>query len=259
MTQPRVSYHRLAEHRLGLRALRDVRPTGPKVLCFPHAGGQSLAFRELTEALPGHWSVWGVDLPAHGWAAGPALTEIPEMAEFCLRHLPSDVLADAIILGHSLGGCVAFEVATRLVAQGTPPPALILSGTRPPNRIADYESFVTMDDARLLECLISIGGIPGEWSTEPDLFDHFKEAIRADLVAFEHFAVGQPLTAVPALILAATADVVCRPEHSFEWSRYCPDCRVEIVRDGHLFIQTQADWVADRLVDFASGRTSQDS
>lgn len=250
MTQPRAQYHRLADNRLGLRALRDASPAGPKLVCFPHAGGQSLAFRELTEALPEDWSVSGIDLPGHGWAAGPAMSDIPAMAEFCLRHLPSDVLNGAIILGHSLGGCVAFELATRLVAQGTPPRALILSGTRPPHRLADYESFVTMEDSRLLECLIAIGGIPSDWSTEPDLFDHFKSAIRSDLVAFENFAIAQPLTAVPAMILAGTADVVCRPEHSFEWTRFCPSCRVEIVRDGHLFIQSQPGWVADRLLHF---------
>jgi surfactin synthase thioesterase subunit len=251
MSPSRAQYQRFVDNRLGLRCLRDAGPAGPKLICLPHAGGQSLAFRELAEALPREWSLWGIDLPGHGWAAGPPLKEIPTMAELCVRHVPEEIMSGAIIFGHSLGGCVAFEIAARLAAAGTPPAGLVLSATRPPHRLADYESFVTMDDAQLLSCLIAIGGVPEEWAREPELFDHFKAAIRADLVAFESFLIARPLVGVRSLVLAGVQDMVCRPEHSFEWSRFCPGCRVELVRDGHVFVQTQAAWVAEQVTAFA--------
>ncbi|MBX3415087.1 MAG: thioesterase [Pirellulales bacterium] len=250
MNQSRAQYLRLADNRLGLRALGEAAAARRKLVCFPHAGGQSLAFRELTDALPDEWSVWGVDLPAHGWAAGPPLTDIPAIAEFCLAHLPGEILDGAILFGHSLGGCVAFEMASRLVERGLAPPALVLSATRPPHRLNDYESLARMEDAHLLETLIFIGGLPSDWATEPEMFDHFKGAIRSDLIAFENFRIERPLSGVPTLILAGLEDVVCRPEHSFEWSRYCADCQVELVREGHGFLQSQPGWIAERLFAF---------
>lgn len=250
MSQSSPTYFRYDNNRLGLRCLRESSRAATKLICLPHAGGQSLAFRALADALPQEWGVWAIDLPGHGWADGPPLDTIPAMAQECLRHIPDDIVSGAVILGHSLGGCVAFEFASLLVEAGTPPAALILSATRPPNRLADYESFVTMNDEQLLHCLIAIGGLPEEWVREPELFNHFKGAIRADLIAFESFSITRPLQGVPCLVLAGVQDVVCRPEHSFEWSSYCPGCRVELIQDGHVFVQEQPAWVAERLTGF---------
>jgi len=249
MNDQGARYERLAGGRIGLRQFRKATSAAPRLLCLPFAGGQSLAFRQLARNLPETWGVWAIDPPGHGWAAGEPLERVDTMVEQYLTHLPFDLTEGVVLLGHSLGGCVAFAMARRLSDMGHPPWALVLSGTRPPHRKRDYESFLSMDDHALLHTLINLGGVPTQWAEEPEIFNHFKDAIRADFRAFESYAIVRPLD-LPALACGGMQDVVCRPEHLMEWTRYCPGCQVEFVAGDHMFIQNNAASVAERITKF---------
>lgn len=248
MSDPLPRYFRYDDGRLGLRRLTFVERPRRTLFCLPYAGGQSLAFRPLAQQLPADWAVWSVDPPGHGWSPGPAWETVDEMVDGYLRWLPAELFVGAIVLGHSLGGCVAFALARRLTSAGIPLAGLILSGARPPHRRDEYESFLTMDDARLLETLIAIGGVPAEWAREPEIFDHFKAALRADFRAFEHYELAGTVETASALALGAHDDLVCRPEHVLEWTQFVPGCRVDFLTGGHMFVQTHAAAVAQRIV-----------
>ena len=249
MSKPAARYDRLDEGRIGLRQFRQAQAGAPRLLCFPYAGGQSLAFRPLARCLPESWGIWAIDPPGHGWAAGEPLDRVDVMVRTYLRHLPEHLLHDVVLLGHSLGGCVAFAMAWQMMQHGQWPRALILSGTRPPHRKGEYESFLAMDDHTLLHTLIELGGIPPQWADEPEVFDHFKAAIRADFRAFETYEISEPMS-LPALACGGMQDVVCRPEHLMEWARYVNGCRVEFVTGDHMFIQHNAQAVAERICEF---------
>ncbi len=246
-------FTRLWEGRIGLRKFQDGSEAGPRLLAFPYAGGQSLAFRSLAKELPDAWGVWAIDPPGHGWSGGPPLDDISDMVDAYIEHLPNELLANTLLMGHSLGGCLVFALAQRLKATGIEPKALILSGTRPPHRKDDYESFHSMDDQRLLEVLIQVGGVPAAWADDPEVFDHFKEALRADFRAFEHFEITRPLEGMNVFVIGGLEDIVCRPEHVFEWSQFCPGCRVDFVSGEHMFIQTNAAMVARRIRSYVEG------
>ena len=111
MQQEKPRYLKLADGRVGLRRFRDDSASGPRLVCFPYAGGQSLAFRGLDEHLPPHWELWGLDPPGHGWAPGVALDSVETLVDLYLNTMPRELLAGAVLYGHSLGGCVAFELA----------------------------------------------------------------------------------------------------------------------------------------------------
>ncbi len=249
-------FTRLWGGRIGLRKFQESRDGGPRLLAFPYAGGQSLAFRTLAKELPDAWGVWAIDPPGHGWSGGPPLDDISDMVDAYLEHLPKELLADTILMGHSLGGCLVFALAQRMKDLGIEPKALILSGTRPPHRKDEYESFHSMDDQRLLDVLIQIGGIPADWANDPEVFNHFKEALRADFRAFENFDISRPLEGMDVFVIGGLEDVVCRPEHVFEWSQFCPGCRVDFVSGEHMFIQTNATMVARRIRAFVEGLSS---
>lgn len=245
-TLPR--YVRYAEGRLGLRRLTYVEQPRRTLVCLPYAGGQSLAFRPLAQQLPADWSAWSVDPPGHGWSEGPPWESVEEMVDGYLRWLPAELFTDAILLGHSLGGCVAFALARRLHMAGVPLAGLVVSAARPPHRRDEYESFLSMSDARLLETLIAMGGVPVEWAQEPEIFDHFKDTLRADFRAFESYEMRGEVQVTSALALGAMDDLVCLPEHLLEWTKFLPGCRVDFVSGGHMFIQTHAAAAAQRIV-----------
>lgn len=82
----------------------------PELLLVPGAGGQAALFRAVVESLS--VPAAAVDLPGHGAHAGALLTSIEQMAEAvesALRELPRPL----VLLGHSMGGAVALEVALR--------------------------------------------------------------------------------------------------------------------------------------------------
>ncbi|MFO0949210.1 MAG: alpha/beta fold hydrolase [Planctomycetota bacterium] len=243
------TYLQCDDGRLGLRIFRDEVESGIRLLCFPHAGGQSLAFRSLAAELPVDWGVFGVDPPGHGWAKGPPLDSVDKLADYYMKWLPERYRTGCILLGHSLGGLVAYALASRMLDAGEPPLGLVLSATRPPHRRDDYVSFASMDDATLLRALIEIGGVPKEWASEPEIFDSFKGS-RADFLAFDRFGPPRPLSHLPVFSCGGMQDMVCRPEHVFEWSRYCPGCHVDFVTGGHLYLQEAPAVTSRRLETF---------
>jgi external thioesterase TEII len=226
------------------------------LLCIPFAGGQSLAFRPLAEQLPPEWGIAAIDPPGHGWCPGEPLTSVDAMVATYHQHIPADHWNQVTLVGHSLGGCVAYALADQLDRAGLTPRALILSGTRPPHRRDDYDSFLAMDDPTLLRVLIEVGGVPAEWASEPEIFDHFKAALRADFQAFEDFKIPRPLPHIPTIAIGGMQDVVCRPEHVFEWSTVTPGCRIDFVAGAHMFLQTNPRPLAQRIVDFLASLPS---
>lgn len=83
---------------------------------FVHGAGMdrtvwSLEARYL--AHHGH-AVLAVDLPGHGRSAGPALGSIEDMGEWIGRVMDAQGLAQAALVGHSMGALVVLEAAARM-------------------------------------------------------------------------------------------------------------------------------------------------
>jgi len=93
---------------------RPFDPSG-KVLLFIHGAGQShLTYILQTRFLANRgWQVLAPDMPGHGRSEGKLLTTVEEMAEWHCELLDAAGVADADVIGHSMGGLVAIEMAKR--------------------------------------------------------------------------------------------------------------------------------------------------
>lgn len=58
-------------------------------------------------------SIYALDLPGHGRSEGPALTTITALADVAEEFLAGIDLNRAVLVGHSMGGAIALEVAAR--------------------------------------------------------------------------------------------------------------------------------------------------
>jgi pimeloyl-ACP methyl ester carboxylesterase len=93
---------------------RAFQPDAP-VLLLIHGSGQS----HLTWLLQARffanrgWSVLAPDFPAHGLSGGEPLTSISEMADWCHDLLETLKVDQATAVGHSQGGLVTLELASR--------------------------------------------------------------------------------------------------------------------------------------------------
>jgi len=84
---------------------------GPAVILLHGLFGAGANLGILARALQEHFAVFSPDLPSHGRSGWLPKLDLPIMAE-CLRHwMDAQGLSAAHIVGHSLGGKVAMQLA----------------------------------------------------------------------------------------------------------------------------------------------------
>ena len=241
----------LGDRRMSLVQLTPGDPRGPRVLAIPFAGGGPLAFAPLAARLPDDWSLWAVDPPGHLRTRGPLLRSVDAMRDLYLELIPPELLAGAVLLGHSLGGYVAFALAERLEACGRPAPAVVIAAVRPPDRPDPDLALAAMTDEALFAWLLRLGGIPGGAGDPREIFEFYRDVLRADLVAFDTFDAGvRRLRATPLQVIGANGDLLAPAGEVRGWSRYAADCRVELIDADHLFLLSKPELEASLVRGF---------
>jgi pimeloyl-ACP methyl ester carboxylesterase len=114
----------------GKTTLPDVPPDlsrGRKILLVHGAGSNGHTFHRQVEALGEKQSPVALDLPGHGRSSGvEGLTSVGDYADFIAAMLDALQLKSTVVLGHSMGGAIAMELALRHPARVD---ALVLSST----------------------------------------------------------------------------------------------------------------------------------
>jgi len=142
----------------GAPTLVRLRPAGPErrwatAYCLGYAGGSSQAFAELARAAPEWMEVVAVETPGKGaladarWPADEGASVI-EAEGRMMAQLAAAIGADAagsalVLVGWSMGGMLATELALHLQAAGTPPQLVQVAGRMAPG------SFVAVEEADL--------------------------------------------------------------------------------------------------------------
>lgn len=93
---------------------RESAPDEPAVLLIHGAGMDRTVWQFQTRNIAFHGRrAFAIDLPAHGYSEGPALIEIPELADWVTCFMDAAGMASATIMGHSMGSQIALELAAR--------------------------------------------------------------------------------------------------------------------------------------------------
>jgi surfactin synthase thioesterase subunit len=173
------------------------------------------------------------------------------MCDVYLEHLPQHVFDQALLVGHSLGGYVAFAMAQRLERLGRPAAGVIISGARPPHRRDPERPLAPMPRPELFDWLSRLGGLPGEPNDQRAFFELYEESIRADLRAFDGFDPGAwRLERTPLRAVGATRDPLAPAAEFPEWARYAATASTTIVEGEHLFVVDAPGLTADAVVPF---------
>ncbi|QIQ05515.1 thioesterase II family protein [Streptomyces liangshanensis] len=190
-----------------------------RLLALPHAGGWPSAFRTWRRVLPPDVELLVAQLPGRGTRMDePPLRRVEPLVEGLTRAVAALEPLPYVILGHSFGSVLGYELAKALERKGLPPRLLAVSARQPPCFPSEAPFAHRRTDAELLDHLVEMGGISPELISRTDLVRGALTAIRADLEAMETYRRPLSGTAVPILSLGAVDDPVVIAERLHLWS-----------------------------------------
>jgi surfactin synthase thioesterase subunit len=224
---------------------------GPRLVCFPHAGGSATTYAQLARTLPADFDVVAVQYPGRQeryaevpfTALGPLVEAV---AEELARELASDPGRPYALFGHSMGALVAFETARLLTGGELPgPQRLFLSGRGGPDVRADVRRDLYDDDELLTE-VRKLGGTDQSMLDDPDILEMVLPALRADYQALGTYRwqAGEPL-AVPVTALIGDSDPMVPVETARTWREHTSgDFAFKVFPGGHFYLVDQVGQVA---------------
>jgi surfactin synthase thioesterase subunit/glycosyltransferase involved in cell wall biosynthesis len=192
---------------------------GPRLFCFPHAGGGAAAFAgwrgPMVPACP-------VRLPGRESRLAEAPFErMGPLVEALAQALEGYLDRPFAFFGHSVGAAVAFELARALRRRGQAgPAALFVSGARAPCYRRDYVPPPPPNDEELLGELRRLDGTPPELLDDPLALRAVLPALRADAALYRTYVyAGGPPLECPLHAYGGDADSRIAVEHLEAWSR----------------------------------------
>ncbi|MDG4810802.1 alpha/beta fold hydrolase [Micromonospora sp. WMMD1120] len=219
------------------------RPEASRVfVCLSFCGGGTSPMHAWSRAVPDDVEVVLVCYPGRESRYGePYAADWEELASEVTEALVSFVRRPYVLVGHSMGGWLAFDVAARLQRSTRPGPyGLVVSASEPPSGWADQQTrppFVTDTDEQLLAWMRDSGQLSPVVLAEPDLRDMAVSLLRADLRVSDsyRYAPGTVLD-LDINVLFGAEDPVADRTAAHGWRDLTRGrCRVTELPGGHFY------------------------
>lgn len=217
-------------------------PHHTSLLVLPHSGGNAHAYAPWRELLPDGVRLLVGQYPGRGARFSEPLPErMADLVGPVVASLPADT-GDLVVLGHSMGSLVAYEVARALTEAGRAPRALIVSACRAPflpNPSPVHPE--QLDDDLLVAAIKERGGTDDGILDEPELRELVLPSIRADFAIDDAYrsAPAAPLTC-PVVVLGGSADPVVPAAALGRWAEVTNGpVTTHVLPGGHFYFQDQ--------------------
>jgi medium-chain acyl-[acyl-carrier-protein] hydrolase len=208
------------------------------VLCFPCAGGNASLFRAWMGRFPSDMRVLSIQFPGRETRICESpISDVRVLADAIAKLLIASNQEPYVLLGFSMGGIVAFEVARRVRRMSGKSPKLFVATACPPPQLAwRQRKLLNLSKVELISELKTMGGTPPEVFENRELLDACVELLRNDLEALEKYCYEEenPLDC-PILAIGGLNDEHISPEDLRGWSAQTSGefaCRM--IKGGHF-------------------------
>jgi len=235
----------------------------PTVL-FVHGSGLDHTVWILQSRYFAHhgYNVLALDLPGHGRSEGPFLPSVEDMADWVIQVMDAATVAQAAMVGHSMGALVTLEAAARYPARISSLSLLGISVPMPVTETllsaaaAGEHTAIDMVNIWAHSAGAQIGGnpVPGMWMTGGGvrlLERSSPGALHNDLKACNDYQAGLESAArisCPVTLLLGEQDVMASPRSAAELLGAIDGARSVVLPScGHMMMAEQPDGVLDAL------------
>lgn len=211
-----------------------------QLIGFPHAGGDTVMFRDWRKLLAPEIEVAAFRMPGRGLRLEePMQEDLVALARDIAAAMGEQLTSSYGLMGHSFGAILAFEVARNLVAsKHRAPDYLIVSAAEPPQfSWHDRELFHLLEHDPFLDKVIEMGGVPEELLPHREFLDGMVPLIRADIKCLETYRYheGPPLE-TPTLVLGGKEDNQVKAEALSQWARVLAgEPSLKLFPGGHFY------------------------
>jgi medium-chain acyl-[acyl-carrier-protein] hydrolase len=235
---------------LWLPARRGLDAPRVRLVCLPYAGGGATVYRAWSAALPGDVEVRPVQLPARQDRRHEApLTCVDAIVTGLASAMETLPAAPTVIFGHSFGGLVAYELARRLSAAGSPPIALVVGARHAPHLPQVAPPIHGLPTEAFVETLHRRYGTAWTLLRDAELMALALPSLRADFAAYESYEHhAGPRLAVPITVLHGLQDATLTRAQAEAWGDLTTmGAALHSIDAGHFFVDTHREWVLARI------------
>ena len=228
------------------------------LICAPHAGGAASAYYSLARRLAPFAEVWAVQYPGHqDRLSESTITDVHELAQELVDHLPKDADRPLALFGHSMGALVAFEAANRLSARGDVIEALFVSGRRAPSlpQPSTDRPLHKLPDNDFLAEVSRLGGIPADLLGNAEFREIVLPSLRGDYEAVETYRM-RPGQALRSPIHACYGDVdpTVTQTEAAQWAAHTEaEFTARQYSGGHFYLNEHEEALAADIVSRLAG------
>ncbi|QDV60953.1 thioesterase II family protein [Crateriforma conspicua] len=144
-----------------------------------------------------------------------------------------------VVLGHSFGSVLAYEVTRRLIDAGHSPARLVVMSFPAPDRLTHQTELHTLDNRSLMQQVDELfGGVPPEILDNDETWSHFVPGLRSDLGLLERYRPDLDAAALPVPVTAmvGTDDRAVSLADVQRWDLFTePPVRLQTLPGDHFF------------------------